>query len=113
MDRGRTVVLIVLAVLVSPVVDSLSAQDSHPTAQSGDATKGQTDKADSAPAPRIFFREVASGVGVTTVPNTYTDRRGGVETTGGGGTAAFGCGTYRTTDLGVFTSFTSKAPPEG
>jgi hypothetical protein len=66
MNRERTVVLIVLAILVfALLLDGLSAQDSHPTVQSGDAAKGQTGKADPAPVPRIFFRDVASEESMT------------------------------------------------
>jgi hypothetical protein len=39
----------------------------------------------------MFFRDIASEVGVTTMPNSRTDRRYVLETMGGGGIALFDC----------------------
>ncbi len=88
--REHTVVLIAVAILgCSPFIAGLTPQDSRPTAQSGGAARGQTGKADSAPKARKFFRDIASEVGVTTMPNSRTDRRFVLETMGGGGIALF------------------------
>src|SRR5258708_6711514 len=107
MDRERTVVLIVLAILVfALLVDGLSAQDSHPNVQSDDVAKGQFGKAYAAPVPRIFFREVASEAGITTVPITNTDRRYVLETAGGGGIALFDCDNDGKLDLAVVNDST-------
>ena len=92
MGGEHRVVLIVLAILgCSLFVAGLTAQDSRPTTQSGDAARGQRGKADSAPNPHMFFRDIASEVGVTTMPNSRTDRRYVLETMGGGGIALFDC----------------------
>src|SRR5580693_9841154 len=92
MGRERTVVLIVLAILFcSPFMAGLTAQNSRPTAQSGDAARGRTGKAEAAPNAHMSFRDVASEVGVTTMPNSQTDRRYVLETVGGGGIALFDC----------------------
>jgi hypothetical protein len=91
MGGEHRVVLIVLAILGCSLFIALTAQDSRPTTQSGDAARGQTGKADSAPNPHMFFRDIASEVGVTTMPNSRTDRRYVLETMGGGGIALFDC----------------------
>jgi hypothetical protein len=70
MGGKHRVVLIVLAILgCSLFIAGLTAQDSRPTTQSADAARGQTGKADSAPNSHMFFRDIASEVGVTTMPN--------------------------------------------
>src|SRR5271169_4870231 len=92
MGRERTVVVIVLAILVcSPCIPRLTAQNLRPTVQSGDVARGKTGQADSAPNARMFFRDVASEVGITTMPNSRADRRYVLETAGGGGIALFDC----------------------
>lgn len=92
MGRERTAVPIVLAMVVClPLIAGLAPQNPAPAAQSSDAAKAQTSKVDSAPNPRMFFRDVASEVGVTTIPNSRTDRRYVLETMGGGGIALFDC----------------------
>ena len=92
MGGEHRVVLIVLAILgCSLFIAGLTAQDSRPTTQSGEAARGQTGKADSGPNPHMFFRDIASEVGVTTMPNSRTDRRYVLETMGGGGIALFDC----------------------
>jgi len=67
----------------------MAAQDSPPAARSDNAPKGNTSKAE--PRPRMFFRDIASEIGITTMPNSRTDRRYVLETTGGGGIALFDC----------------------
>src|ERR1700693_4139744 len=100
MGREHTVVLIVLAILgCSPFIAGLTAQDSRPTAQSGDAARGQT--ADSTPNAHMFFRDIASEVGVTTMPNSRTDRRYVLETMGGGGIVVFDCDDDGKLDIAV------------
>src|SRR6202171_3568961 len=107
MGREQVVVLIVLAILgCSPFIADLTAQDSRPTAQSGDAARGQTRKADSAPNPHMFFRDIASEVGVTTMPNSRTDRRYVLETMGGGGIALFDCDNDGKLDIAVVNDST-------
>jgi enediyne biosynthesis protein E4 len=91
-DREHTVVLIVFAILCcSVLIIDLSAQDSGPAPQSSDAAKGQAEKSNSSRAPRMFFRDIAPEAGVTTTPNSRTDRRYVLETTGGGGIALSDC----------------------
>src|SRR5450432_560427 len=114
MGRERTVVLTVLAILVfSPFTTCLSAQNPHPIAQPGDAAKGQTGKAESKPNPRMFFRDVTSEVGVTTIPNTQTDRRYVLETAAGGGVALFDCDNDGKLDLAVVNDSTIEQYRKG
>ena len=105
--RKHTVVLIVLAVLGrSPFVVGLSAQDSRPTAQSGDTARAQTGKADSTPNGHIFFRDITPDVGITTMPNSRTDRRYVLETMAGGGIALFDCDNDNKLDMAVVNDST-------
>jgi enediyne biosynthesis protein E4 len=105
--REHTVVLIVFAILgCSPLIVDLPAQDSPPAAQSGDVTKGPNGKADSSPNPHMFFRDIASEVGVTTMPNSRTDRRYILETAGGGGIALFDCDNDGKLDIAVVNDST-------
>jgi enediyne biosynthesis protein E4 len=107
MGGEHRVVLIVLAILgCSLFVAGLTAQDSRPTTQSGDAARGQRGKADSAPNPHMFFRDIASEVGVTTMPNSRTDRRYVLETMGGGGIALFDCDNDGKLDIAVVNDST-------
>jgi len=106
MGGEHRVVLIVLAILGCSLFIALTAQDSRPTTQSGDAARGQTGKADSAPNPHMFFRDIASEVGVTTMPNSRTDRRYVLETMGGGGIALFDCDNDGKLDIAVVNDST-------
>jgi len=114
MGRERTVVLIVLAILFcSPFIAGLTAQNSRPTAQSGDAARRQSGKAEAAPNAHMSFRDVASEVGVTTVPNSRTDRRYVLETIGGGGIALFDCDNDGKLDLAVVNDSTIEQYRKG
>jgi hypothetical protein len=114
MGRERTVVPIVLAMLVCvPLLASLTPQNPASTTQPSDSAKGQTGKADSALNPRMFFRDVASEVGVTTVPNSQTDRRYVLETMGGGGIALFDCDNDGRLDLAVVNDSTIEQYRKG
>jgi hypothetical protein len=114
MGRERTVVLIVLAILFcSPFIAGLTAQNSRPTAQSGDAARGRTGKAEAAPNAHMSFRDVASEVGVTTMPNSQTDRRYVLETVGGGGIALFDCDNDGKLDLAVVNDSTIEQYRKG
>jgi enediyne biosynthesis protein E4 len=107
MGRDRTVVFIVVAMLFCrPFIACLSAQAPPLAAQSPDSAKAQTPKADSVPNARMSFRDIASEVGVTTMPNSQTDRRYVLETAGGGGIALFDCDNDGKLDLAVVNDST-------
>ncbi len=114
MSGKRTFARIVLVILaLSAFAVGLHAQNSHPAAQSGEATKEQMDKMDPAPFARMFFRDVASEVGITTMPTTRTDRRYVLETAGGGGIALFDCDNDGELDLAVVNDSTIEQYRKG
>jgi hypothetical protein len=91
-SKRHTVVLLALAILgCSPFIVDLPAQGSRPVAQSGGAGREEKSNVGVLPNPLMSFRDIASDVGVTTIPNSRTDRRYVLETTGGGGIALFDC----------------------
>jgi hypothetical protein len=67
----------------APFLGDVWAQEVLAGAASGDAGLAREGKAGA--AGRLVFREVAAEMGVTTVPNSRTDRRYVLETMGAGG----------------------------
>jgi hypothetical protein len=104
--KKHTVVLLVLAIMdCSPFIVDLPAQGSRPAAESVHTAKGEPGKADSTP-PNMLFRDIASEVGVTTMPSSRTDRRYVLETAGGGGIALFDCDNDGKLDIAVVNDST-------
>jgi enediyne biosynthesis protein E4 len=114
MGRARAVVVIVVAMLVcSPFIVGLIAQNSPSKALPSDAAREHAGKADSAPNAQMFFRDVAADVGVTTRPNSRTDRRYVLETMGGGGIAVFDCDNDGKLDIAVVNDSTIEQYRKG
>jgi hypothetical protein len=114
MGRRRTTVLIFSAILFcSQFIAGLTTQSLRLVPQSGDAAKGQIGKADSTPNAGMFFRDVASEVGVTTMPNSRTDRRYVLETMGGGGVALLDCDNDGKLDIAVVNDSTIEQYRKG
>jgi hypothetical protein len=114
--RERIVVHAVLAILgfsSSIFIAGASAQDSRPAAPSVDAERVQAGQTNSTPNAHILFRDIASEVGVTTVPNSRTDRRYVLETMGGGGIALFDCDNDGKLDLAVVNDSTIEQNRKG
>ncbi len=101
--RQRTLVLTTWAILFcSPLIYGLTLRNSGLLPQSGESAKTQIPSANA----RMSFRDVASEVGVTTAPNSRTDRRYVLETMGGGGIALFDCDNDGKLDLAVVNDST-------
>lgn len=106
MGKKHTVVLLVLAILgCSPFLVDLPAQDSRPPAPPGDAAKEDAHKTSSA-STQLSFRDIASEAGVTTMPNSRTDRRYVLETASGGGVALSNCDNDGKLDIAVVNDST-------
>jgi hypothetical protein len=102
MDRERSLALVVLTVLLCfAIVTGLAAQNTAPAPRSGNPAKGPTAKTAPSQNAPMAFKDVASEVGVTTIPNTRTDRRYVLETAGGGGIALFDCDNDGKLDMAV------------
>jgi hypothetical protein len=86
--------------------DDVWAQEAPAGAASGEAGRTHVDNAETARAGRMVFREVAAEVGVTTVPNSRTDRRYVLETMGGGGIALLDCDNDGKLDIAVVNDST-------
>jgi hypothetical protein len=103
MGSKHTAVLILSAILSCFLVTAdLASQTNPPATQSSDAAKKDTKPA----SPRIAFRDIASQAGVTTTPNSRTDRRYVLETAGGGGIALFDCDNDGKLDIAVVNDST-------
>jgi enediyne biosynthesis protein E4 len=111
-----SVVLVASAILAcSPlIIASLTtAYDTRSNPQHGDTPKGQAGEPVSTAVPPMLFRDVASEVGVTTVPDSRTDRRYVLETIGGGGIALFDCDNDGKLDLAVVNDSTIEQYRKG
>ena len=93
MLKPRAAASIILAILFSPPFTAV--------------TNAQTpSKPDSPQKPHLFFRDIAANAGVTTTPNSRTDRRYVLETMGGGGIALFDCDNDGKLDIAVVNDST-------
>src|SRR4029077_4220878 len=114
MGGEHRVVLIVLAFLgCFLLIPDLTAQDSRANPQSGEAARQTSKAASSTPNTHMFFRDIASEVGVTTMPNSRTDRRYVLETTGGGGIALLDCDNDGKLDIAVVNDSTIEQYRKG
>jgi enediyne biosynthesis protein E4 len=111
-----SVVLVASAILAcSPlIIASLTtAYDTRSNPERGDTQKGQPREPVSRAFPPMLFRDVASEVGVTTAPDSRTDRRYVLETIGGGGIALFDCDNDGKLDLAVVNDSTIEQYRKG
>jgi hypothetical protein len=98
--------LIFSAILAgSLLTPSRTSQNPSPPAQPADSAKAIA-KAVSTQNTHIIFRDIASEAGVTTIPNSRTDRRYVLETAAGGGIALFDCDNDGKLDIAVVNDST-------
>jgi hypothetical protein len=93
MLKTRAAAAIVLAILFSPPFTAV-------------ANAQTPSKSDSPQKPLMSFRDIAANAGVTTTPNSRTDRRYVLETMGGGGIALFDCDNDGKLDIAVVNDST-------
>src|SRR6201998_1523994 len=99
--------LLVSAILAGcPLLAAISQYSSGSSKQLGDRAETPSAKAEAISKARMTFKEVGSQVGVTTTPNSRTDRRYVLETMGGGGIALFDCDNDGKLDLVVVNDST-------
>jgi enediyne biosynthesis protein E4 len=93
MLKPRAAAAIILAILLPPPFTAVA--NAQPLA-----------KPDSPQKSLMSFRDIAANAGVTTTPNSRTDRRYVLETMGGGGIALFDCDNDGKLDLAVVNDST-------
>lgn len=105
--RKGAIVAFVAVVLCCPPIDTIArAQAPDAPVSASDAPSPKNTQADSTQDAPIVFRDIASEAGVTTQPNSRTDRRYVLETMGGGGIALFDCDNDGKLDIAVVNDST-------
>jgi enediyne biosynthesis protein E4 len=95
----------------APFLGDVWAQEVLVGAASGDAGPAREGKARA--TGRLVFRDVGAETGVTTVPNSRTDRRYVLETMGGGGIALLDCDNDGKLDIAVVNDSTIEQYRKG
>jgi hypothetical protein len=95
-----------LAVFAGPLTQPILGQtSSHAAGQTARASTA-ADRHDAKSASTLFFRDISREAGLTTVPNSSTERRYVAETMGGGGIALLDCDNDGKLDIAVVNDTT-------